>query len=172
MNTSKSRWSWTRGVDNVIGILFLPLIVLIFVPIVVTHYLRGVLLRLRWKREYGRSGKHILLVYSQSPNWQEYIESNWLPRLREHAVIVDWSLRPSWRRPFPLEIKAFRHWGGGETEFNPMAIIFPSRGKVRTIRFWQPFRDFKHGKTVTLEEAEKDLFEFVDRLTMNDRGHG
>jgi hypothetical protein len=33
---------------------------------------------------------------------------------------------------------------------------------VKEIRFWQPFRDFKHGKERSLREAETELFAFFE----------
>lgn len=104
-----------------------------------------------------------MLVYSESPNWQDYIEANWLPRLRSHAVILNWSDRNDWKQAKPLEAKILRHWGG-YSEFNPMAVYFPRVGKVKTIRFFKAFRDFKHGKERSLKQAESELFAIVDQI--------
>jgi hypothetical protein len=126
----------------------------------VCHALYGYWLRSRWNRTWGRAGKRILLVYSRSPNWQEYIEQNWLPRLEGRAVLLDWSDRATWRRPVPLEVRAFRYWAG-HREFNPLAILFPERGRVGTVRFWRAFREFKHGRDMELRKAERELFGFA-----------
>jgi len=56
----------------------------------------------------------------------------------------------------------FWHWGGPR-EFNPMAILVPTSGAVRTIRFWQAFRDYKHGKIGALEQKANELFAFMER---------
>jgi hypothetical protein len=45
----------------------------------------------------------------------------------------------------------------GDHEFNPLAIVIPADGSVRVIRFWQAFRDYKHGKHRTLRAAEAEL---------------
>ena len=45
----------------------------------------------------------------------------------------------------------------GDREFNPLAIVFPERGLVQVIRFWQAFRDYKHGKERALRAAEAEL---------------
>ena len=105
---------------------------------------------------WGAQGKRLLLVYSNSPNWQAYIEENWLPQLESVAVALNWSERRTWAERQPLEADIFRAWGG-DREFNPLAIVIPADGTVRVIRFWQAFRDYKHGRDRTLRAAEAEL---------------
>ena len=116
--------------------------------------------RRRLQREFhhrwGKRGKRLLLVYSNSPNWQAYVEKNWLPRLEAVAVVLNWSERNTWAERHPLEGHIFRAWAG-EQEFNPIAIVIPVDGPVRVIRFWRAFRDYKHGKDRTLRAAEGEL---------------
>lgn len=146
-------------------ILFLPIVLCLLIPWLFlrlpANSLYGWWLKLRWEQVWGRQGKRILLVYSRSPNWQSYIETAWLPRIAPHAVVVDWSTRHTWPRRAPLEIRAFRHWSG-DREFNPLALLFPQRGRVRTIRFWKAFHAFKRGSQAELRTAEDELFAFVD----------
>jgi hypothetical protein len=116
--------------------------------------------RRRLQREFherwGGQGKRLLLVYSSSPNWQAYVEENWLPQLESLAVVLNWSERSTWVDRHPCEARIFRMWAG-DREFNPVAIIIPADGPVRVIRFWQAFRDYKHGKDRTLRAAEAEL---------------
>jgi hypothetical protein len=116
--------------------------------------------RQRLQREFhhrwGAHGKRLLLVYSNSPNWQAYVEENWLPQLESMAVVLNWSQRSTWAERYPFEAKIFRTWAG-DREFNPVAIIMPAEGAVRVIRFWQAFRDYKHGRDRTLRAAEAEL---------------
>jgi hypothetical protein len=116
--------------------------------------------RRRLQREFhnrwGEQGKRLLMVYSQSPNWQAYIEENWLPQLQSVAVVLNWSERRIWAERHPLEADIFRTWAG-DRAFNPLAIIIPAEGPVQVIRFWQAFRDYKHGKDRTLRAAEAEL---------------
>jgi hypothetical protein len=114
-------------------------------------------LRSRFWLRYGRKGKFILFVYSNSPNWKDYIEANILPRIDSHAVTLNWSERRKWKKEHPLEAKVFRRWAGRE-EFNPVAIVFQPVSRVKVIRFWQAFRDYKHGKEDRLKSAEVELF--------------
>jgi hypothetical protein len=106
---------------------------------------------------FGHQGKDVLLVTSNSPNWQSYIDSEWLPRLNERAVVLNWSEREQWDREPPAAIAAFRTYAGPR-DFNPLAIHFDTVGRVRVIRFWRAFRDYKHGKPQALYKAEATLF--------------
>jgi hypothetical protein len=113
-------------------------------------------LRREFHQRWGGQGKRLLLVYSQSPNWQAYVRERWLPQLASIAVVLDWSERSTWAERHPLEADIFHTWAG-DREFNPIAIIIPAEGSVRVIRFWQAFRDYKHGKDRTLRAAEAEL---------------
>jgi hypothetical protein len=104
-----------------------------------------------------------LFVYSDSPNWKSYIESNILPRIESHAVTLNWSERKRWDEANPFEAKVFRRWAG-DREYNPVAIVFPPAGKVKVIRFWRAFRDYKHGKEQPLKQAQEELFKAVNEL--------
>ena len=119
----------------------------------------------RWRRaqlrrafltRWAPSGKDVLLVYSDSPHWQRYVETHWLPQLGARAVVLNWSERATWPERHPLEAAVFRRWAG-DREFNPIAIVLPARGPVKVIRFWRAFRDLKHGKPEALRAAEREL---------------
>jgi hypothetical protein len=144
------------------GIIIVGILVVIFA--VLCHLLRGIYIRYLWERKWAGEGKRVLIVYSRSPNWKEYIESKWIEQLGSHLVILDWSDRSKWTKPFSLEVKAFKYWGGARA-FNPIAILFPKRGRVRVIRFWKPFRDYRHGKIYNLQKAEDKLFTFVNNTS-------
>jgi hypothetical protein len=129
-------------------------------------------------------GKRGLLVYSSSPNWQTYVEKHWLPTLGEQVVILNWSERATWAQRYPFEQRVFRRYGG-EREFNPLAIIFKPRQRFATLRAWlhgirrldplgmfapnsrdtavvrffQAFREYKHGKDRLLRTKEMEMFE-------------
>jgi hypothetical protein len=120
----------------------------------------------RFWRRHGRHGRFVLFVYSDSPNWKDYIEANILPRLEPHVVTLNWSDRREWKRSNPFEARLFNHWGG-ESEFNPLALVFAPKGKVKRVRFWQAFKDLKHGKDRLLKQAESVLFTEVVRTAAN-----
>ena len=128
-----------------------------------------VYLRYRFNRKWGRHGRRMLLVYSDSPNWKDYIEQNWIPRMGNLCVLLDWSQRSSkaMDKDIALQLKILKCWGG-RTDFNPLVIYFPRKGKIRTIRFWQAFNDFKHGNDQSLLKAEHELFSLADALNRGD----
>jgi hypothetical protein len=120
-----------------------------------------------FRRSWQASGKDMLLIYSNSPHWKDYVEQQWLPRWGSRAVVVNWSERLNWKRDHPIEAALFGEFAGSR-EFNPLAIVVPEQGrKVRLVRFWLAFRDFKHGKPEKLRAAEAEL---DDVLKQNSTG--
>lgn len=104
-------------------------------------------------------GKRVLFVYSNSPVWQPYVEENILPRLPKGSVVLNWSERRNWNR-WALSSLTFRTFGGRKN-FNPLAVVVrPLRG-VRVFRFWQAFREYKHGRDASLKRLEHDLFSLL-----------
>jgi hypothetical protein len=57
--------------------------------------------------------------------------------------VLNWSERAQWSEQHPFEAE--------------MAIVVPERTSVQVIRFWQAFRDYKHGKDRTLRAVEAEL---------------
>ena len=107
-----------------------------------------------------KNGKNIIFVYSESTNWQEYIEQKIFPEIEAKALLINWSERSKWKKRKPLEVKIFRHFGG-DTEFNPMAIIFIRPWKIKIVRFFQAFKDYKHGKEFLLNQCMNELFDLA-----------
>jgi hypothetical protein len=113
-----------------------------------------------FRRRWTREGRDLLLVYSDSPHWKEYVEREWLPRWAQRAVVLNWSERSRWRAT--PEVTLFRRMAGGG-EMNPLAIVVPPRGRVHVVRFWKAFRDFRHGKESPLRARERELAELLER---------
>jgi hypothetical protein len=109
----------------------------------------------QFRRRYGRDGKDLLLVYSRSPHWQAYVESEWLPRWGSRAVVVDWSDRERFSGREP-EVVLFRSVSGSR-EYNPIAVVVPSSGPVHVFRFWRAFRDRNLGREHALRAMEAEL---------------
>ncbi len=142
----------------------LGLVLLLCLPF---YWLYRSALRLLVELLWVTRGKRVLLIYSRSPVWQEYIESTWLPRLGDHAIVLNWSDRARWQSFRSLAALVFRAWAPS-TGFNPMAILFPGFPHTQRIGFFYAFRDWKHGNAVALRTAEAQLFEFIDRLRRQD----
>lgn len=87
-------------------------------------------------------GKDILFVYSESPHWKDYIEDEILPRIRNRAVVLNWSHRQNWFGRFDLGPMLFRHFGGYK-EFNPISIHFRFLHRQRVYRFYEPFCNWR-----------------------------
>jgi hypothetical protein len=117
----------------------------------------------RFRAVWGVHGKDLLLVYSNSPHWQRYIEETWIPRWGQRAVVLNWSERSTWGRRPRSEVALFRAFAGYR-EFNPLGIVVPAAGPVRVVRFWRAFREFKHGKSASLQAAEAELDRLLDGL--------
>lgn len=138
-------------------VLLLPLI-----PLLLASYLLyAILLQLVIWICWCRRGIHVLLVYSDSPNWHEHIECRLIPQLPASTVVLNWSERRNWKR-FSLAVMAFRFFGGTR-EFNPLVIVFQPFRWAKVFRFWKPFHDYKHGKTAALEKLEDGLFQHLTR---------
>ena len=106
-----------------------------------------------FRAAYADSGKDVVVVYTDSPHWKEYIETRWLPRWAHRVIALDRS-RP-WRADQP-EARLWRTVAGS-VEHTPVVIVVPPHGEVQIVRFFLAFRDYKHGKDTRLREAEARL---------------
>ena len=98
-------------------------------------------------------GKDLLIVYSASPHWQNYIEQNWLSRWEARAISLNRS-DPNWENSSSANL-----WRrlAGSSEHTPVAIVVPANGNPQVIRFYHAFRDHKHGKPLALQQKEREL---------------
>ena len=106
-----------------------------------------------FRAAHRATGKDVLVVYTDSPHWKEYIETQWLPRWGDRAIPFDRS------RPWRADQVEARLWRAvaGSVEHTPVVIVVPPHGPVQIVRFWLAFRDYKHGKDRRLREAEARL---------------
>ena len=149
-----------------IGTLALVALCLLLLLVYVGCYLVGLLvwgaiLRVWFWRAHAVHGRRVLFAYSESPNWQTYIEENILPRIRDRSIVLNWSERKLWSSTSPWEARFYRRFSG-DREFNPLALVFSQRGRIRSVRFYRAFLDFKHGKESALREAEAELFALLE----------
>jgi hypothetical protein len=152
---------WFLAPLAIAALLILTIVALPFLAArAVRDRLHGGALKRRFHEAHGRHGRNVLFVYSESPNWKPYIEEHILPHIASRAVVLNWSERSKWTRDDPWEAEIFRHWGG-RREFNPLALVFERSGDVRTFRFFEAFRDHKHGKSTDLKQLERELIEAV-----------
>ena len=100
-------------------------------------------------------GKDVLLVYSDSPTWSEYMTREILPLVSSRAKILNWSERKRWPT-WSLPVRVF-HTYSGSRDFNPMLILFRPFGKAVFFRFFPAFHEYKHGKPDRLEQMRQAL---------------
>jgi hypothetical protein len=139
------------------------LLILITFPFAILYLITAIYLRIKFSEAALRQGKFIIFVYSDSPNWKDYIEANILPIIRQHTILLNWSERRNWESSSWI-IKAFKHWGG-ESDFNPMAIVRCNFFKIQIIRFNKAFHENKFGKADLLKKVESELIHFVNIQT-------
>jgi hypothetical protein len=132
--------------------LLLPLVVLVVILALLHGAALGLLVRLVWLPR----GKDVLLVYSDSPIWHDYMVNEILPLVAERAVVLNWSERRKWGR-WSLAAYVFRTYGG-RREYNPMVLVFRPMGRAKVFRFWRAFQDQKHGYLEPLQRMRQDLF--------------
>jgi hypothetical protein len=139
------------------GLFFvlLPFLILVVPFLFVLYLVNSVGLRIVIWWRWCRRGKDVLFVYSDSPNWHEYINQSILPYLGDRAIVLNWSERKKW--PRSLAEAAFSHFGG-DRDFNPLAVVFRPFGRTRTFRFRKPFRGLKHGHPEALQAMENEFF--------------
>jgi hypothetical protein len=163
--TGLKKWGLIAG----LALLF-PALIILLLPLALLYpfvwLARGVILRIAWCRSYGREGKRVIFVYSNSPNWQAHVEQELLPKLGPTVVTLNWSERRHWRsfRQRPLSAWIFLHWRPYR-EFNPIAIVLLRFGRVRRVRFYEAYRALKHGQPALLESAEAELLRLIEQTS-------
>ncbi len=153
MSSSHSHGSkLTRILASLFFLLLTPF-VLVFL---ISYLLYGLALQLAIWLVWSLRGQSVLLVYSSSPNWEQYVQTQLVQKLGKKSVFLNWSERKTWKR-LSLAVLAF-HYFGGDREFNPLAIVFRPLHWAKVFRFFKPFQDLKRGKTEPLERMQRDLF--------------
>jgi len=153
--TRQERTFSQRLKNGALVVVLLPLVLPLALVAITLHLLyRIVLYLLVWTLWLPR-GKDILFVYSDSPIWREYMETEVLPLVQERAVVLNWSGRKKWLT-WSLEIAVFRHFGGAR-EFNPLVVLFRPVRSARVFRFWTAFKDWKRGYRGPVERLRQDL---------------
>lgn len=146
--------------QSVVSKALIAFFVLILSPIllvaVLCYLLWGAILYLAiwmtWRNQF------VIFVYSNSPTWKEYIEREILPHLQDRVVILNWSERRYWKNS--LAVLAFRYFGGYRN-FNPIAVVFRPFRFVKTYRFYEAFKEHKHGHPNKVETLKRALLNDV-----------
>ena len=144
-------------VGALLAIVFLPLLLVLGI-----FYLTySILLNITIWMFYCSRGTNVLFIYSNSPIWKDYVEANILPKLPTSTITLNWSERSQWKS-CSLSTIVFRHFGG-DTEYNPMGIVFRPWRRAKVFKFWKPFKDFKHGNTDSLNKLQSDFLNLIQQ---------
>jgi hypothetical protein len=125
--------------------------------------LRRRAVRRAFESKWGRHGMRVVLAYSDDTRWRQRIEQQWLPRIGRRSVVLDWKTRQSFLPGAPIESHVFEHWAGSR-DFDPIAIVIPAAGHVRTLRFRDAFIAHFRGDEQALALEEARLFALVESL--------
>lgn len=155
----KSSISWR---DLPLLALVVPLVLLLSLPFLFWIACRTVFysfvlvaIWIRWLPH----GKDTLVIYSDSPHWKEYFETEVNPTLSSRSYILNWSHRKQWNN-FTLPTLAF-HGFSGAREFNPLVIVFKKWKWPRRFRFFKAFHDLKHRNQATIYRVLNDLKNYI-----------
>ena len=138
-------------------ILLLPLVTVGLLLWLVASLLLLAIVWLTWCTH----GRYALVVYSNSPIWQEYFETRVLPELKGRAAVLNWSERKGWKASLPVLL--FRTFAGTR-EFNPIVIVFEPLLWPRRFRFYRAFQSFKHGRPEEVDTLRLELLRLLNKL--------
>ncbi len=147
---------WRRTWKALFLVMLLPIILPLALMAVALYFAhRTVLYVLVWVLWLSR-GKDLLVVYSDSPIWHEYMVTQILPRVQGRAVVLNWSDRNKWPR-WSFRAHVFRYFGG-DSDFNPLVVFFRPFRRAKSFRFWLAFKDWKRGNREPVERLRDELF--------------
>ncbi|MEN6625966.1 MAG: hypothetical protein ABFD69_07050 [Candidatus Sumerlaeia bacterium] len=127
----------------------------IIAAVVIGYWLHGRVLLLRCMILRAKRGIRGIIVYSNSPNWQAYVETNWLPMLRDRFLILNRSHEE--HRSGTLSARVYRHFCPQNENHCPAIILFRGLMHPCVYRCYYAFLDFKHGNPKALRELEAHL---------------
>src|SRR5262245_12895034 len=130
-----SRSAWQRP------FLLLGLVLLLLPLLWTIRLLRHLWLLAHVRAAWSRRGVRSLVVHSNSPNCEDRIASEWLPRMGSRAVTLNWSERSQWRSS-DLRVRVFRAFAGQEA-FNPGVLVFRGLRAPLVFRFFGAFHQAK-----------------------------
>ena len=148
-------WAWP-----LIAILIVTVVPFVIIGLALWFAVAVILQLVVWVAWCPR-GRYALVVYSNSPIWQEYFEQQVLPAVGNRGVALNWSERTRW--PYSLSVVLFKFFGGAR-EFNPLAMIFPPLAWPRAFRFYGPFQAFKHGQRREVDEMRRAFLELLEEV--------
>src|SRR5882762_1515407 len=112
MSKTKSNSTVSRTPLVILLVITASLWLVLAAVAILAHVVRQVgLYAIVWFWWVGLASRRVLFVYSDSPNWKDYIEQVILSRLPENSVVLNWSQRRQWPR-LGISIWLFRAFAG------------------------------------------------------------
>lgn len=130
-----------------------------FILMYLGAWIRALLINLTAWYVWRRQGTRVLIVYSDSTIWKGYFEEELLPRLEGRAIVLNWSQRKMWQTS--IATLAFKHYGG-RVEVNPAAFVFQPFSRVKVLRYYLPFKEYKRGHPERVAALTDQLFDLVE----------
>ena len=97
----------------------------------------------------------VILVYSDSAKWKEYVELEIIPHLPENSLIFNIS-HPRNQSLHQFNYNQFRFWAG-KSEYCPIVIVRRRFMKPLIFRFFKAFRKLKGGDSSELRAQTNKL---------------
>ncbi|HEX7966057.1 MAG TPA: hypothetical protein VF651_10085 [Gammaproteobacteria bacterium] len=138
----------------VLFVFLSPVILLVLAKEFLLSFWIHALLKIKWP-----ANKWILVSYTESEHWSQYLETEIIPRLGDACVVINRS-RPDWKQKYPIEAKAIKVWGKNR-QYNPMIVLVPKVGRVKIFRLFEEFKAKKHGKSGPLEAKISEILELA-----------
>ena len=123
---------------------------------ILAYWLYGRILLLTSLIAFHKKRIRGVLIWSNSPNWKDYIEKNWQPKIGDRLIILNWSEKERWGKSLPARL--FHHFCGTQENYYPSIILFRGLRRPLVYRFFFAFRDYKHGDEKALKGLESHLF--------------
>ena len=144
---------------------FLAATVVVALPAIAVLELRRAFrrrgIRRAWEARWGANGMRVVLAYSDDTRWRERIEQVWLPRIGRQTVILPWRETRRFLPGSSIESQVFDHWAG-DRDRDPIAIVIPREGRVRTLHFREAFNAHFGGQETALTALEARFFALVE----------
>lgn len=159
--------SMAKKLLRLLGFLSLILLLPYALIYLILNFFYGLILHIAVWIYWIPRGKSILIVTSESPIWENYMAEQIISVLQPQAVILNWSKRSERSHSYNPHVLTFNHFGG-KNEFNPLAFVFRPFRRAKVFRFWDAFKNYKHGKEHSLEEIKEELLEYTRVIQSQD----
>lgn len=164
-----------RQTDALLGIIvLLAFVSLLPLAIACSPIMLGYYLQRRWQKRkliaeirniWLLQGKRVLFFYSNRGIWKSYFEQTFIPRLKDRAIIWNWSERhqQGWSEDL-LEARVLRFLIPRKV-FCPCAVLFSAKSPPQFFFFAESYTDWIKSKKPTFHEQEEGFFRALEQAS-------